>query len=167
MLLISAAISAILQVTLFAGFPFLVYWLYQRRRFKLTFREAAKRAGLRCGELRYFAYSGAFAFAAVAVLVIWTPPLEALSRPGSAQHQFVGLGFTATAWTLALLNGVIQTAFAEELLFRGLIAGSFSRKLPLRWANLSQAGIFLVPHFAILAFAPEVWGILPAVFAGA
>jgi membrane protease YdiL (CAAX protease family) len=114
-----------------------------------------------------FGYSPGFAFAVVAVLVIWTPPLEPLTRPGSAQHQFVGLGLTATALALALLNGAVQTAFAEELLFRGLIAGSFSRKLPLRWANFAQAGIFLLPHFGILAVAPEVWGILPVVFVGA
>jgi membrane protease YdiL (CAAX protease family) len=167
MLLINAAISTILQVTLLAGIPLLVYWLYQRRRFKLTFREAAKRAGLRIGDLRYLGYSAGFAFAISSVLVIWPPPLEPMSRPGSAQHQFAGLGLTATALVLALLNGAIQSAFADELLFRGLIAGSFSRKLPLRWANLAQAGIFLLPHFGILAVASELWGILPGVFVGA
>jgi len=44
---------------------------------------------------------------------------------------------------LALLYGVVQTGFSEELLFRGLIAGSLARQLP------------------------EMWGILPIVFVGA
>lgn len=61
----------------------------------------------------------------------------------------------------------VQTAFTEELLFRGLIAGSLSRRLPFLWANLAQALIFLLPHFAILLVAPEVWGLLPVVFVGA
>ena len=47
---------------------------------------------------------------------------------------------------MALLYGVVKTGFAEELLFRGLIAGSLGRRLPLVWANLLQALIFLLPH---------------------
>ena len=71
------------------------------------------------------------------------------------------------AITMAYLNGVVQTGFTEELVFRGLIAGSLSRRLPIVWANVSQAGIFLLPHVLILKFAPEMWPILPVVFAGA
>jgi membrane protease YdiL (CAAX protease family) len=166
-LLVNAAISAVVQLALLGGVPFLGYWFYQRRRHKRTFRETARRAGLQLGEPRYLVYSIAFALAGVVILVLWSPPLEPLMRQGSAQRQFVGLGLGVRAITLAFLNGVVQTALAEELLFRGLIAGSLSRRLPLAWANLVQALIFLVPHFAILLIAPEVWVILPVVFAGA
>jgi membrane protease YdiL (CAAX protease family) len=62
---------------------------------------------------------------------------------------------------------VVQTALAKEVLFRGLIAGSLARRLPLLWANLSQAAIFLLPHLNILSFDPELWDILPIVFVGA
>lgn len=79
----------------------------------------------------------------------------------------MGLGFSLTSITLAILNGAIQTGFAEELLFRGLIAGSLSRRLSFPWANLLQAFLFFLPHLAILLFAPEVWGILPGVFVAA
>jgi len=166
-MIVNAALSAFLQVALLGGVPFLVYWIHQRRHYKRTFREVTQRAGLRIGELRYLAYSALFALAGIGILMLWTPPLEPLTRPGSAQHQFARLGLTWTAVALALLNGVVQTAFAEELLFRGLIASSFSRKLPLRLANPAQAAIFLIPHLAIMMVAPEVWGILPVVFAGA
>jgi membrane protease YdiL (CAAX protease family) len=37
----------------------------------------------------------------------------------------------------------------------------------LAQANLVQALLFLIPHFAILLIAPEVWVLLPVVFAGA
>jgi membrane protease YdiL (CAAX protease family) len=167
MSLVNAAISAFLQVALLGGVPFLGYLIYQRRRYKRTFREIAGQAGLQLGQPRYLVYSVACALAGVLILVLWSPPLEALTRQGSAQRQFVGLGLGVPAITMAFLNGVVQTGFAEELLFRGLIAGSLSRRLPLLWANLAQALIFLLPHFGILLVAPEVWGMLPVVFAGA
>jgi membrane protease YdiL (CAAX protease family) len=167
MILANAASSAVVQVALLGGVPFLGYWIYQRRRHGRTFRETARRAGLQLGEPRYLVYSLAYALAGVVILVLWSPPLEPLTRQGSAQRQFVGLGLGMLAITLAFLNGVVQTAFAEELLFRGLIAGSLSRRVSLAWANLVQALIFLVPHFAILLIAPEMWVILPVVFAGA
>ena len=167
MSLSDAAASALLQLALIAGVPFLGYWTYQRWRHRRTLAEVARRAGYQLGDPRYLLYSVAVALAAVAILLIWRPPLEALTRQGSAQHQFVGLGFSLRAITLALLNGAIQTGLAEEILFRGLIAGSLARRLPLSWANLCQATIFLLPHLAILSFAPELWGMLPIVFAGA
>ncbi len=69
---------------------------------------------------------------------------------------------------MALLYGVVKTGFPEELLFRGLIAGSLSRRLSIFWANLWQACIFLIPHLLVLRIMPEmwVWGILPIIFAG-
>ena len=59
----------------------------------------------------------------------------------------------------------VKTGFPEELLFRGLIAGSLSRRLPLLWANLGQALIFFIPHLLVLTVMPEMWGILPIIFA--
>jgi membrane protease YdiL (CAAX protease family) len=167
MLPIDIVVSTFLQVTLLAGVPFLGYYFYQRWRHKRSFSEVARRAGLQRCAWRYLAYSVAFALVVVLLIVIWAPPLEPLTREGSAQRQFVGLGFTMSAAMRAILYGVVQTAFAEELLFRGLIAGSLSRRLPVLWANIVQALIFLLPHLFILLVAPEVWGILPLVFAGA
>lgn len=59
---------------------------------------------------------------------------------------------------------MVKTGFAEELLFRGLIAGSLGRRLPLVWANVLQALVFLLPHLLILVTRPELWGLLPIVF---
>lgn len=162
-----AVISAFLQALVLGGVPFLGYLAYQRWRHKRTFGEVARRAGLQLGEPRYLAYSLGFALVGVVVLTTSSLPLEPLTRQGSAQRQFVGLGLGLRAITLAFLNGVVQTGFAEELLFRGLIAGSLARSLAFGWANLTQAFIFFLPHLAILFVAPELWGILPVVFAGA
>ena len=128
--LVSAAISAVIQASVLGGVPFVAFFIYQRWRHHRTFREVAQDAGLQLGQPRYLLYSLAFAAVGVIVLLIWSPPLGPLTRPGSAQHQFVGLGLGGAAIAMAFLNGVMQTAFTEELLFRGLIAGILSRRLP-------------------------------------
>ena len=162
-----AALSAMLQVAVLGGIPFLAYAAYQRWRHKRRFAEICERAGLQVGEPKYLLYSALLAIAAVVALVIWTPPLEALTREGSAQAKFAGLGLTASSVTMAVLHGGVQTGFTEELLFRGLIAGSIFRRASFGWANTIQALIFLLPHLPILFIAPELWPILPVVFAAA
>lgn len=166
-MLVASALSALLNVVALAGLPFLVYYAYQRRRYKRSFAEIARRAGLQLGEGRYLGYCVLFAAATVAVLVIWPPSLEPMVREGSGFEAFDGLGLGPVAVVMALLYGLIKTGFAEELLFRGLIAGSLSRRLSVGWADLLQAVLFLVPHLLVLSFMPEAWGILPVVFAGA
>ena len=69
---------------------------------------------------------------------------------------------------MALLYGVVKTGFTEvTLCFRGLIAGSLGRRLPLLWANLLQSVIFLLPHLLILRAAPELAALLVPIFASA
>src|SRR6516164_10551410 len=167
MLLANAALSALLNLLVFAGVPFFAYFVYQKWRHKRPFGEILRRAGLQLGAGRYLAYSAAVACAGVAILVLWPPPLDPLVRKGSPQRPFVGLGLGGPAVLMALLYGVVQTGFLEELLFRGLIAGSLSRRLPFLWANLGQALIFLIPHLLVLRVMPEMWSILPVLFAGA
>lgn len=163
-MLAGAAISTIMNLLILAGIPFLFYFAYQKLRHKRGFGEIARRAGLQLGELRYVEYSLAFALAVVAVIVILPPPLAPFLRPGSPQEPFQGLGLSGRAIHMALLYGVIKTGFSEELLFRGLIAGSLSRRLSLLWANTIQSLIFLLPHLIVLKIMPELWFILPLIF---
>jgi membrane protease YdiL (CAAX protease family) len=167
MVLANAALSALLNLLVVAGLPFGAYFAYQKWRHQRTFGEIARRAGLQLGVGRYVAYSAVVALVVVALLALWPPPLEPFLRPGSPQQPFVGLGLSGPAVAMALLYGVVTTGFPEELLFRGLIAGSLSRRLPLRWANLGQALVFLIPHLFVVKIMPELWGILPVIFAGA
>jgi membrane protease YdiL (CAAX protease family) len=162
-----AVISALLNLVVLAGLPFLVYAAVQRWRNQRGLAESARRAGLQVGDRRYLGYSLLAALATVAILVIWPPPLEPLVRRGSPQRMFRGLGLGGQALAMAALYGVVKTGFAEEFLFRGLIAGSLARRLPAAWANLVQALIFLAPHLLVLRVMPEMWPILPVVFAGA
>jgi membrane protease YdiL (CAAX protease family) len=167
MLLVNAAVSAIAQLLLFAGLPILAYSAYHKWRHQHRWAEIAKRAGLSPCPWRYLLWSMALALVGVVAIVVWSPPLELFTREGSAQRPFVGLGLSQAAIVLALLYGAVQTGLTEEILFRGLIAGSLSRRLPFLWANVAQAFVFLLPHLLILYVMPEVWPLLPLVFVGA
>jgi membrane protease YdiL (CAAX protease family) len=166
-MLANALLSALMNLIVLAGAPFVAYYAFQKWRGKRTLPEVARRVGLQLGEPRYIGYSLAAAVLGVSALLVWPPPLDPFVREGSAQREFVGLGLGPQAIVMALAYGLIKTGFAEELLFRGLIAGSLSRRLPLIWANVLQAAIFLAPHLLVLFIMPEMWGMLPLVYFGA
>jgi membrane protease YdiL (CAAX protease family) len=163
--LVSAAAGAFIQLAVLAGLPLLGYFIYQGRRHHRSFSEILKRAGLQRCPGRYLVYSTAFALAGLVLAVFWPPPLEPLTRRGSMYRDFAGLGLTMPAIVAAILYGAVQTGLTEEILFRGLIAGSLARRLSIAWANLAQAVIHFLPHCLILLVAPEMWGLLPLVFA--
>jgi len=162
----NAAISAMANLLVIAGLPFLFYFVCQKVRYRRGLGEIAQRAGLRLGSGRYVGYSLAFALAGALILLIWPPPVAPFVRDGSPQQVFRGLGLGLPSVLMALLYGVVKTGFPEELLFRGLIAGSLSRRLSPLWANLGQALIFFAPHLLVLRIMPEMWGFLPIVFFG-
>jgi membrane protease YdiL (CAAX protease family) len=162
-----AAFSAIVQAAVLGGVPFFLFFVFHKWRHRRKFAEVASLAGLQLGVPRYIVYSLAFSVVGLIALLIWSPDLEPFTREGSAQRQFVGLGFGSRALGLAFFSGVVQTGFTEELLFRGLMAGSLSRRLPFLWANLTQALIFLLPHLLVLMVMPDMWAVLPLVFVGA
>jgi membrane protease YdiL (CAAX protease family) len=165
-MLIDAAFSALVNLVIFAGLPFLLYYLYHKLRHKRGLKEIAERAGVQLGKSAYIGYCALFAIVVVGLLLVWPPSLESSVRDGSGFQSFKGLGFSTVSVTMALLYGVIKTGFAEEFLFRGLIAGSLSRVMPGGWANFIQALIFLLPHLLLLIVMPEMWMILPVVLVG-
>jgi membrane protease YdiL (CAAX protease family) len=166
-LLVNAATIAVAQLLLFAGVPLLAYTIYHKWRHKRPWSEIAKRAGLAGCPRRYLLWSAVLALAGVVAIAALSPPIELFTQEGSALRPFVGLGLGPTAIVLALLYGAVQTGLAEEVLFRGLIAGSLSRRLSMFWANVTQALIFLLPHLLILYVMPKVWPLLSLVFVGA
>lgn len=166
--LATAAVSALFQVLLFAGLPLLGYLVYLRVRRRIGAVSALRRAGLQLGDPRFLWLGAGLSVLASLVIVlifaVWQPSLTALTRTGSALHPFVGLGLGGSALVLALIYGVIKTGLAEEVLFRGLIAGALSRRLSPARANLAQALLFLLPHGLLLLVMPELWLMLPVVF---
>ncbi len=165
MLLTDAIVSSLANLVVLAGIPFFFYFAFQKWRRKRGFKEITQRVGLRLGEVRYIGYGLVVALAIVAYFIFWPPSAELFAGDTSPQKPFIGLGFSQTSLVMALLYGVVATGFCEELLFRGLIAGSLSRRLPMIAANLVQATIFLLPHLLVLRERLELWPILPLVFA--
>lgn len=163
---VTAISTAATNVVILVVIPLLAYVLFHRRRTGLSAIDACRRAGLRVGHVRYVWMCLLVSLAAVGALTLWPPPLEPFGREGSAQHAFVGLGLGVESLAIALLYGVVQTGFSEEFFFRGLIAGSLSRRLPVFWANVIQALVFLLPHLLLLTIMPEVWPLLIVVFGG-
>jgi membrane protease YdiL (CAAX protease family) len=164
MWLMSSALNAVIALLVLAGVPFLAYVVYHKWRHKRPFGEIARRAGLQASPVRYIGISSAVALLVVVGILVWQPTIEPFLRNGSPQRVFEGLGLGGPAILMALLYGVVQTGFVEELVFRGLIAGSLARRLPLPWANFLQAAIFLLPHLLILKVMPEFWMLLPLLF---
>lgn len=164
MSLVDHAVSALVQVLALGGVPFLGFWVFHRWRHQRSFEEVSRRAGMQLGRPRYMLLSLGLAVGGAVALLLWSPPLEPFTREGSAQSRMVGLGLGFESVTTAVLHGVVQTGFTEELLFRGLIAGSLARRLSVAWANVTQASIFLLPHLLLLLVMPEMWTILPLVF---
>lgn len=65
-------------------------------------------------------------------------------------------------------GGYVQTALlaaAEEVLFRGLLAGWLMRRLGIAAGNLLQALAFLAPHLLLLLISTAFWPLLPVQFA--
>ena len=113
----NAALSALLNLVVLAGLPFLVYFVYQKWRHQRGFIEIAQRAGLQLGKGRYIGYSLGVALATVAILVIWPPPLEPFVREESPQRAFVSLGLSGQAIAMVLLYGVVKTGSPKTCCF--------------------------------------------------
>lgn len=160
-------LNTLVNVVLFVGLPLLIYGIVQRRRHDRSFRELMQRTGLVVGDRRYIGYCVLASVGVVTAVLLWPPSVTSSTAEGSAFREFAGMGLTGTTVLLALLYGVVKTGFSEEFLFRGMLAGSLARRMSLPAANVVQAFVFLIPHGFILLVAPDMWPVLPVVFAGA
>ena len=166
MLLTAATASAVLNVLVIAGVPFAGYAAVQRWRFRRSVGEAARRAGLQVGDGRYILFGAVVAVIAAGALLIWPPPAQLFQSADSPQRLFRGLGLAGPAIPMALLYGMVQTGFPEELFFRGILAGMLSRRLRPSWANVVQTGLFLTPHLVLLRGTSGLWTLTPAITVG-
>lgn len=100
------------------------------------------------------------ALTAVALLQIPGFP-DAASAPGTVVHQVAG-GRADLAALMALATvALVKTAFAEELVFRGLIAKRLYKRLGLWGGNVAQASVFAAIHLPVLVL-PEARNLIGA-----
>lgn len=147
--------SSILELLLFS----LPSWFYQRalRRRGQTPGQARSAVGWRAGPPR--AYLLAIAVSA-ALLPLTYLALRAIAHgsldTSSRLHATYGSASTPEGYlAIALL------ALAEEILFRGLLAGMLIRRFGFAAGNTLQALIFLAPHLLLLAVSVRFWPLLP------
>lgn len=159
-------VSAVLNALILGGIPLLVFYIWQKRRGRSN-AAVLDRAGLRRGDWQTIRWCAIVACAGVLAIAVVPPPIAAFNRASSPQRAFIGIGWLWPAVPMAIIYGVAKTGLPEELLFRGLIAGSFDRVMPRHVANLAQATVFLIPHLVAAAVAPELAMIVPLVFVGA
>ncbi len=148
---LSATLSAALQVLIFAAVPFLVY-VVRRQTAKGFFAYVGlikpERRGLRP------ALMAAAAVVPLLVVMEHLPGLrEAAAGPGTVAGNLRAAGPTPTAIYALLVGAWVQTSLSEELLFRGFIG----RRLIGWWGfssgNALQALLFGAVHVGLLSRA--------------
>lgn len=82
-------------------------------------------------------------------------PIGAL-RTSSNSHVTFGRATTVGGYA-----GIALLAVAEEILFRGLIAGVLVRRYGFATGNIIQALVFLAPHLLLLLVSRAIWPLLP------
>lgn len=137
--------------------PTVIYVLVKSRGPDRNIRTALGLAGATLGP--GWAYILAFALLAPLVLIGWFSvtliPHTALTAPGVSIAHITSVGSGVS---------VVLGALGEEIFFRGLLAGVLVRRLGLKWGNLLQAILFLLPHLPLLAIDVRTWPILPVQF---
>lgn len=155
--MLADAVGAFVTNLVIAGVPSAIYLAVTKRRGR-SWSEALSRLGLGApkGGAAWTVLLFALATAWI-VFVISSRPLEEVANEGSPLRPFVGAPLAAATFAAAFVYGMLQTGFCEELLFRGLVAGAFGRRLPLWKANVLQAIPFILMHALFIFFAPSRW----------
>lgn len=143
----TAAITAFLQVLVFSAVPFLVYLV--RRR---TSRGFMRYVGLYAPDRRTLLWA-TFLVLLVTPLMLWafsTPGLREMAvGPATTAGLLRSLGASGESFFLLLLYAWVQTALAEEILFRGFIAQRLIERLGFALGNLVQALFFGLLHLGL------------------
>ncbi len=150
---------------LFLTSPAIVYALVVRLRARLSGAEIATRLGLCLPSAKHGGAGLALGLVGAVLSVVLVKSGNGFSDEGSPVHFLVGQKPNADLVWRAILYAFVATGLAEEILFRGLIAGVLFRRVERPWlANLVQGAIFTAPHLLILLLKPDAWRMLWIVF---
>ncbi len=145
--------SAIFELVIFS-LPSLI-WRRRLVRSGGSHTQALGAIGLRRGTRSDYALALALAILGTAVgsLLLGLVPSHILH---GGSKNIVGAPSDAAGCT-----AVVLLALAEEMLFRGFLAGLLFRRFGFRSGNLLQSLIFLAPHTLLLLVSPALWPLLP------
>ncbi len=147
-LLINIILSSVVQFLLFAILPFL-WWLATGRKEKSFFRWVGYKKIRINHKMRFWLLI--IAIQAI-FLIVFLAIVPMVSSGQMATSQFTGLGISAIL--PVMIYAFFQTAFNEELLFRGFLGKRLINKLGFAMGNVIQAAVFGLMHG--LMFFPSV-----------
>ena len=148
MLVWNQMISAVLQLLIFSGVPFIWYVLAHKGSkgfWKWVGIKTAPKAPLK-------AMFGIFIgfLAAVFLPYMWLYRSGNLNYQGFTVEAFQQSGWGMQTFCVILLWAVIQTSLSEEILFRGFLCKRLCEKFGEQAGNVVQALLFGMVHIAAL-----------------
>ncbi len=151
----SALTSAVLELVILS-LPSLIY-VRRRRRSGRPRDERLTAVGLRPGTPSTYALALALVIpvAGLGAILLQLIPTSVL-HGGSKNLTVTGVPSTAGDYA-----AIVLTTLAEEMLFRGFVAGLLFRRFGFRTGNIIQALIFLAPHLLLLLVSLQLWPLLP------
>ncbi len=152
---ITSMISSILELIV-CSLPSLLYVMRLRRRGRSAVQARAA-VGWRIGDPRSYALAVVVAMVLLPLTYLALRMIPSGAVAGSA-HLHISYG---RASTLGGYLAIVFLAVAEEILFRGLIAGLLFRRYGFAVGNVIQALIFLAPHLLLLLVSTAIWPLLP------
>lgn len=158
-LFINKIASSILQIILFSIIPFIWWFVTERKKQKFTEWIGLKRIlGRKKTIIAIIIVSVVFLFLGVFILY-------AIKDTENATSEFVGLGMAAVP--AIVIYAAFNTAFPEELLFRGFLLKRLANKFGFNIANFIQALLFGLLHGVMFfSVVGVVTAILIIVFTG-
>lgn len=159
-LFINKVISSILQIILFAIIPFIWWCITARKQQSFTKWIGLKK--IEGGKKTVIA----IILVSVAFLASGALTLYVVRGMETATSEFTGLG--AAALPAIVVYAALNTAFPEELLFRGFLLKRLSNKFGFNIANFIQAFLFGLLHGVMFfSLAGAAKAVLIIAFTGA
>ncbi len=159
-LFINKIISSVVQIILFAVIPF-VWWLITARK-QQKFTEWIGFKKISGGKRT----AAAIVIVSAAFMVLGAFTLYAIRGTETAASDFTGLGLSAVP--AIAIYAAFNTAFPEELLFRGFILKRLAGRFGFNTANFIQSLLFGLLHGAMFfSYVGALKAILIIVFTGA
>ncbi len=145
--------SALVELVIFS----LPSWIWARRlrRSGWSRTRARKAVGLQWGTRSAYALAIAVVIPVAALGALLLAKIPAHLLHGSSGN------ITGPPTTTGDYVAILLLALAEEMLFRGFIAGLLFKHLGFRRGNVLQALIFLAPHVLLLLVSLALWPLLP------
>jgi len=159
-LLINKIASSVLQIVLFATIPFI--WWFATARKQQKFSQWIGLKKMESGKKTFLA----IIIVSAASLLLGALTLYTTRGIETAASEFAGLGIKAIP--AIAVYAAFNTAFPEELLFRGFLLKRLENRFGFHGANLTQAVLFGLLHGVMFfSLVGAIKAILIIMFTGA